>query len=100
MLDLMLGESMVVVISDVKEVRMAVSTSVLRRLNLRALLRHAFVVENFTAAEAMAATGLTRGTVLGLCDEVADACWLGGTEGRRVAGNVSRARRATPPGPR
>ncbi|HLS32417.1 MAG TPA: ROK family protein [Brevibacterium sp.] len=85
---------MVVVISDVKEVRMAVSTSVLRRLNLRALLRHAFVVENFTAAEAMAATGLTRATVLGLCDELADASWLEETEDSRVAGISSRGRPA------
>lgn len=85
---------MVVVTSGVKEVRMGMSTSVLRRLNIQALLRHAFLVEHFTAAEAMAATGLTRATVLGLCDELAGAGWLEETEDSRVAGIASRGRPA------
>jgi len=77
---------MLVATRRVKEVEMATSTSVLRRLNLQALLRHAFSAENFTAAEAMAATGLTRATVLGLCDELIASGWLLEIEDSRAAG--------------
>lgn len=73
---------------------MRVSTSVLRRMNIEALLRHAVVAENFTAAEAMQATGLTRATVLGLCDELTAAGWLEEIEDSRVAGLSRRGRPA------
>ena len=73
---------------------MVVSTSVLRRLNIQALLRHALAVETFTAAEAMEATGLARATVLGLCDELIGAGWLEEIEDSRAAGLTTRGRPA------
>jgi predicted NBD/HSP70 family sugar kinase len=48
----------------------------MRRANRQALLQHALREEAFTAADAMAATGLTRATVLGVCTELEHAGWL------------------------
>jgi phage shock protein PspC (stress-responsive transcriptional regulator) len=45
----------------------ASSTQLLRQINSEALLRFALQEQVFTAGEAMAATGLTRATVLGVC---------------------------------
>lgn len=73
---------------------MGVSTSVLRRLNIEALLRHAFTSGTFTAAEAMEATSLTRATVLGLCDELTEAGWIEEAEDSRTAGLSRRGRPA------
>jgi predicted NBD/HSP70 family sugar kinase len=47
-----------------------------RRVNAAAVLDRAWDVEAFTAADAMAATGLTRSTVIALCDELVDLGWL------------------------
>lgn len=77
-----------------EEVDMAASMSELRRQNSRALLRHALGAEHFTAAEAMAATGLTRATVLGLCDELTAAGWLEEIDDSRAAGLTRRGRPA------
>ncbi|WP_193103482.1 ROK family protein [Brachybacterium sp. FME24] len=71
-----------------------VSMSVLRRLNIEALLRHAFTSGTFTAAEAMEATSLTRATVLGLCDELTVAGWIEEAEDSRAAGLSRRGRPA------
>ena len=73
---------------------MAASMSEMRRQNSRALLRHALAVRHFTAAEAMAATGLTRATVLGLCDELTGAGWLEEIDDSRAAGLTRRGRPA------
>ena len=73
---------------------MAASMSELRRQNSRALLRHALEAEHFTAAEAMAATGLTRATVLGLCDELTVSGWLEEIDDSRAAGLSRRGRPA------
>ncbi|MGO2311796.1 ROK family protein [Brachybacterium tyrofermentans] len=73
---------------------MSVSTSVLRRLNIEALLRHAFASGTFTAAEAMEGTSLTRATVLGLCDELTAAGWIEEVEDSRTAGLSRRGRPA------
>lgn len=73
---------------------MAASMSEMRRQNSRALLRHALAVRHFTAAEAMAATGLTRATVLGLCDELTGAGWLEEIDDSRAAGLSRRGRAA------
>ncbi|MFC7375119.1 ROK family protein [Brachybacterium sp. GCM10030268] len=70
------------------------SSSLVRRLNTEALLRHAFEAEDFTAAEAMEATGLTRATVLGLCDELIGSGWLEELEDSRAAGLTRRGRPA------
>lgn len=73
---------------------MIASTSVLRRLNIQALLQHALATEFFTAAEAMDATGLTRATILGLCDELIEVGWLEEIEDSRAAGLTTRGRPA------
>lgn len=73
---------------------MAGPMHVQRRLNIEALLRHAFTAETFTAAEAMAVTSLTRATVLGLCDELTGAGWLEEIEDSRAAGLTRRGRPA------
>jgi len=73
---------------------MAASVSELRRQNRRAMLRHALDAEHFTAAEAMAATGLTRATVLGLCDELTASGWLEEIDDSRAAGLSRRGRPA------
>ncbi len=52
------------------------SPQLMRRANRQALLQHALAAEAFTAADAMAATGLTRATVLGVCAELEQAGWL------------------------
>ena len=54
----------------------ASSTQLLRQINSEALLRFALQEQVFTAGEAMAATGLTRATVLGVCDGLVHAGWL------------------------
>jgi hypothetical protein len=76
---------------------MAASMSEMRRQNSRALLRHALAARHFTAAEAMAATGLTRATVLGLCDELTGAGWLEEIDDSRAAGLSRRGRPPRPP---
>lgn len=47
-----------------------------RMLSAAAVLRFAWDLDAFTASEAMAHTGLTRSTVIGLCDELIDRNWL------------------------
>ncbi len=44
--------------------------------NAIALLRFAWRSDAFTASEAMAATGLTRSTVIGQCDELVEKGWV------------------------
>lgn len=74
--------------------RGANSPQLLRRANRRALLRHALAVPRFTAADAMAATGLTRATVLDVCAELEQAGWLHEVPGEREDGVVQRGRPA------
>ncbi|TDL39758.1 ROK family transcriptional regulator [Arthrobacter nitrophenolicus] len=71
------------------------STQLLRQINSEALLRFALQEQVFTAGEAMAETGLTRATVLGVCDGLVDAGWLeevddGGDAGRALKGRPAR----------
>ena len=83
--------------SQVGEVRSAdrgvSSPQLMRRANRQALLQHALGAEAFTAADAMAATGLTRATVLGVCAELEQAGWLEEAPAER-GGAVSRGRPA------
>ncbi|ASK65256.1 transcriptional regulator [Brachybacterium avium] len=74
--------------------RGASSPQLLRRANRQALLQHALRVPRFTAADAMAATGLTRATVLGVCSELEQAGWLHEVSVERVDGVVQRGRPA------
>ena len=73
----------------------ASSTQLLRQINSEALLRFALQEQVFTAGEAMTATGLTRATVLGVCDGLVHAGWLeevgdGGDTGRSNKGRPAR----------
>lgn len=64
-------------VGEVRSVDRGVSSpQLMRRANRQALLQHALGAEAFTAADAMAATGLTRATVLGVCAELEQAGWL------------------------
>lgn len=48
----------------------------LRRTNLAAVLDFAWDTGTFTATDAIDATGLTRTTVLGLCDDLVELGWI------------------------
>lgn len=48
----------------------------LRRMNASEVLRHALESDVFTATDAIARTGLSRATVIGLCDELVELGWL------------------------
>lgn len=70
------------------------SPQVLRRMNSGAVVRFALRVAEFTAAEVMAETSLTRATVLGVCDDLVEAGWLVELEDSRAAGLTSKGRPA------
>lgn len=74
--------------------RGASSPQLMRRANRQALLQHALRAQRFTAADAMAATGLTRATVLGVCAELEESGWLrevpAGREGAAQRGRPAR----------
>jgi predicted NBD/HSP70 family sugar kinase len=72
----------------------ASSTQLLRQINSEALLRFALQEQVFTAGEAMAVTGLTRATVLGVCDGLVDAGWLEETDDGNAAGRMNKGRPA------
>lgn len=70
------------------------STQLLRRINSEALLRFALQEDVFTAGEAMEETGLTRATVLGVCDGLVRAGWLEEVDDERPAGGANKGRPA------
>lgn len=70
--------------------RGASSPQMMRRANRQILLQYALTVPSFTAADAMAATGLTRATVLGVSAEVEQAGLL-----TSLAAGAAGAARAT-----
>lgn len=70
------------------------STQLLRQINSDALLRFALQEQVFTAGEAMAVTGLTRATVLGVCDGLVDAGWLEEVDDGQGAGRTHKGRPA------
>ena len=72
----------------------ASSTQLLRQINSDALVRFALQEHVFTAGEAMAATGLTRATVLGVCDGLVGAGWLEEVEDNQAAGRTLKGRPA------
>ncbi|WP_348981988.1 ROK family protein [Brachybacterium epidermidis] len=74
--------------------RGASSPQLMRRANRQALLRLALRGAAFTAADAMAATGLTRATVLGVCAELVSAGWLEQVDGAPAGGSAQRGRPA------
>ena len=63
-------------------------------MNSAAVLGYALEAETFNATEVMEATGLTRATVLGLCDELAELGWIDELGDARAAGQYSMGRPA------
>lgn len=74
--------------------RGASSPQLLRRANQQALLQYALRTGDFTAADAMAETGLTRATVLGVCADLHGAGWLREAEPEADGGAGRRGRPA------
>jgi predicted NBD/HSP70 family sugar kinase len=64
----------------------ASSPQVLRRANARRVLEYAWRTGPFTASEAMDASGLTRSTVIGVCDDLVQQGWLDELGDARAAG--------------
>ncbi|HXH33928.1 MAG TPA: ROK family protein [Plantibacter sp.] len=57
-----------------------------RSTNIAAVLDHAWATSAFTAADVMAATGLSRATAIALCDELIELGWLAELDDARQAG--------------
>ncbi|MFT4234788.1 MAG: ROK family protein [Microbacterium sp.] len=68
----------------------ATSPQLLRRMNVAAVLRLALAGADFTAAEVMRETGLTRATVLDVCADLESSGWLTGVTPDRTAARVGR----------
>lgn len=66
----------------------------LKRVNAAAVLDFAWAAPAFTAADAMSATGLTRSTVIALCDELCERGWLAELPNARAAGEYRKGRPA------
>lgn len=66
----------------------------LRALNARRILEHAWISAAFTASDVMEATGLTRSTVIGVCDELVGTGWLEELSDARVVGDYRKGRPA------
>jgi len=65
-----------------------------RGTSAETLLEYAFAVHAFTATEAIDATGLTRSTVLGACEELVRLGWLRELDDARAAGEYRMGRPA------
>jgi predicted NBD/HSP70 family sugar kinase len=66
----------------------------LKRVNAAAVLDFAWRAAAFTASDAIAATGLTRSTVIALCDELVERGWLAELPNARAAGEYRKGRPA------
>ncbi|KQX08281.1 hypothetical protein ASC59_11575 [Leifsonia sp. Root1293] len=66
----------------------------LRRRNADVVLRFAWTGRAFTASDLIAHTGLTRSTVIGVCDELVDRGWLHELDDARSVGEYSKGRPA------
>lgn len=72
----------------------ASSPQVLRRANAEGVLEFAWNTGAFTASDAMATTGLTRSTVIGVCDELVGLGWLDELVDARAVGAYTKGRPA------
>ncbi|KQO97751.1 ROK family protein [Leifsonia sp. Leaf264] len=72
----------------------ATSPTMLRRRNADVVLRFAWSEQAFTASDLIAHTGLTRSTVIGVCDELVDRGWLAELDDARSVGEYSKGRPA------
>lgn len=70
------------------------SPQLMRHLNAARVLEHMWGSEPATASELMAATGLTRATVLAICRDLTAQGWLQRVEDSRRAGSYSKGRPA------
>ncbi|WP_166851314.1 ROK family protein [Isoptericola sp. BMS4] len=70
------------------------STHLLRRLNADRVLGEVWDGEPVTASGLMAATGLSRSTVLALCRELTERGWLVELDDARAAGSYTKGRPA------
>lgn len=72
----------------------APSTQLVRRLNASALLKAMRGAGVMTGTDLMAATGLSRATVISICDELVRYGWLQELENQRSAGDYAKGRPA------
>ena len=72
----------------------ASSPQVLRRVNARRVLEFAWRTGAFTASDAMTTTGLTRSTVIVVCDELVRQGWLSELGDARAVGDYTKGRPA------
>jgi predicted NBD/HSP70 family sugar kinase len=72
----------------------ATSPRVMRRLNARRVLEYAWTAAAFTASDVMTTTGLTRSTVIGVCDELVGTGWLQELGDARAVGDYRKGRPA------
>jgi predicted NBD/HSP70 family sugar kinase len=72
----------------------ATSPQLMRTINMGRMLTHAWSMTAFTASEAMATTGLTRSTVIDVCDELVGKGWLRELSDARAAGEYRKGRPA------
>ena len=72
----------------------ATSPQLMRTINMGRLLSYAWTVDAFTASEAMATTGLTRTTVIDVCDELVEKGWLRELSDARSVGEYRKGRPA------
>jgi predicted NBD/HSP70 family sugar kinase len=70
------------------------STHLLRRMNAEAVLRFALDTQVFNASDVIEFTGLTRSTVIGLCDHLIELGWITRLDDARAAGEYSKGRPA------
>lgn len=70
------------------------SPQLLRTLNARHILDFAWNATVFTASDLMAVTGLTRATVIGLCDDLVELGWLDELRNARQGGISGKGRPA------
>jgi predicted NBD/HSP70 family sugar kinase len=78
----------------VDRIEAATSPQVLRRVNARRVLEYAWRAGPFTATDVMAATGLTRSTAIGVCDELVAQRWLEELGDARAVGAYTKGRPA------
>jgi predicted NBD/HSP70 family sugar kinase len=72
----------------------ATSPQLLRRVNAEALLRVMRGSDAMTGTELMSLTGLTRATVIAVCEDLAEAGWIRELENQREAGGYVKGRPA------
>lgn len=81
-------------VKTVEHLGFATTPRVMRRLNSRRVLEYAWAAAAFTASDVIAATGLTRSTVIGVCDDLVGTGWLQELGDARVVGDYRKGRPA------